>query len=311
MLLFARFTTSLSSVLLQAAALLPLLLLLFSSSRSAVVSAATTCSNVDDTSSCAYEPINPVTCGPTHSECHYENFCLAEVRGCVLPCAVYSYLLFFLSMHEANHKSKLASSASSYSFGPELSIEQLNGHSVDADCCQAPSPSACPFLYQPVVCGNKKCVYDNDCIAELAGYTASSQCQTYEPPSSTCPVPSGSDPCTANIEPVKCGPNYECTYDKYVLRETDILAPRDRRNSLLTINSRTTYFFYLFFLNQAFASRRAPATWTATAARTSPRTSRSAARRTSRQSIAGRRNAPTPISARPVRLLRLCVFVGR
>jgi len=36
------------------------------------------CAN-NDNGQCDLEPYNPVTCGPTYTECGYDNFCLAEV----------------------------------------------------------------------------------------------------------------------------------------------------------------------------------------------------------------------------------------
>jgi hypothetical protein len=74
------------------------------------------------------------------------------------------------------------------------------------------------MLYSPLMCGTtKKCPYDNDCLAELAGYDVANQCEPYTPPATCTTVPSGS--CSGEPKnPVKCGPNYECKYDRYALR---------------------------------------------------------------------------------------------
>ena len=65
-------------------------------------------------------------------------------------------------------------------------------------------PTCCSF--DPLVCGSKQCPYDNQCIAELAGYTAG-QC-TSPPP--TCPE--ASKDCSGEPNnPYTCGSN-RCEY---------------------------------------------------------------------------------------------------
>lgn len=86
-------------------------------------------------------------------------------------------------------------------------LAEAAGYNIDADCCQAPMPSICGMIEDPLVCGTKQCPYANECLASLAGYDAS-QC-TAPPP--TCPV-SGVDCSGQPSNPYTCGP-LNCPYN--------------------------------------------------------------------------------------------------
>ena len=90
-----------------------------------------------------------------------------------------------------------------------LPVAEAAGYSMD-QCCQAPQPSICPMIFDPLVCGTKACPYDNECIASLAGYTPD-QCSPAPP---ECPV--STDDCSGDPDspyPYVCGPN-RCSYAK-------------------------------------------------------------------------------------------------
>eukprot|EP00539_Tryblionella_compressa_P010938 CAMPEP_0178803564 /NCGR_PEP_ID=MMETSP0745-20121128/14548_1 /TAXON_ID=913974 /ORGANISM="Nitzschia punctata, Strain CCMP561" /LENGTH=404 /DNA_ID=CAMNT_0020462675 /DNA_START=92 /DNA_END=1306 /DNA_ORIENTATION=+ len=87
------------------------------------------------------------------------------------------------------------------------------GYDVEADCCQAPQPSSCSFLYDPKVCGSKACPYDNLCIAELAGYSAD-QC-TDAP--EQCPAGDDAQCSGEPSNPHKCGSGKQCQYENICL----------------------------------------------------------------------------------------------
>ena len=55
--------------------------------------------------------------------------------------------------------------------------------------------------FAPVACGETDCTYDNECIAESAGFNLQ-EC---------CPVSGGNVACPDNFAPVVCGDN-ECEY---------------------------------------------------------------------------------------------------
>jgi hypothetical protein len=74
--------------------------------------------------------------------------------------------------------------------------------------CPTPAMGACPFIYLPVQCGPRNCLYDNDCLATLAGFNATTQCSIVGPPE--CPTPADGA-CHFNYLPVKCGSN-NCEY---------------------------------------------------------------------------------------------------
>ncbi|CAB9504707.1 expressed unknown protein [Seminavis robusta] len=87
-------------------------------------------------------------------------------------------------------------------------LARENGYDIDTDCCQAPQPSVCPFIFAPVVCGDQQCEYSNSCVAELAGYS-DDQCELLPP---ECPT--GTADCSgAPSNPFKCGPSKDCLYD--------------------------------------------------------------------------------------------------
>lgn len=101
-----------------------------------------------------------------------------------------------------------------YSCGEDFSCGYENrclaesaGFNIEEDCCQAPQPSACPMIFDPLVCGSKKCPYSNSCIAELAGYTPDTQC---EAPPEECPA--GTKDCSMEpANPYTCGSS-RCPY---------------------------------------------------------------------------------------------------
>lgn len=89
---------------------------------------------------------------------------------------------------------------------PKRCLAEAAGYNIEDDCCQAPQPSACGFIFEPLICGSKECPYDNECIASLAGYDPS-QCS---PAPETCPV--GGEDCSGDpSNPYTCG-DIKCEY---------------------------------------------------------------------------------------------------
>lgn len=67
---------------------------------------------------------------------------------------------------------------------------------------------SCPANINPVKCGNNfQCIYDNDCLANAAGFVGCI------PVREECPIPGAGMSCSADINPVKCGNNFQCIYD--------------------------------------------------------------------------------------------------
>ena len=88
--------------------------------------------------------------------------------------------------------------------------------------------------YQPLVCGEKECPYDNFCIADLAGYSQD-QCAT----PSDCPVPEGA--CTADINSVACGATF-CVYDNQSC--ADLVFDSDECLPYLVVNDEPYVGYY-------------------------------------------------------------------
>ncbi|CAB9506723.1 expressed unknown protein [Seminavis robusta] len=89
----------------------------------------------------------------------------------------------------------------------------ISGHAHAAgirslqDCPPVGTGVACTADINPVECGDLKCKYDNDCLANSAGFAAT-QCN----PVSQCPPVGTGVACTADINPVECG-DMKCRYD--------------------------------------------------------------------------------------------------
>lgn len=86
---------------------------------------------------------------------------------------------------------------------------------------QCPTPGGgamCPDVLLPVGCGNGyQCVYDNDCLANQAGFV---NCLPLEP---ECPIPGAGMACPSVKKEVIC--NGECRYDNSCLANAAGYAP--------------------------------------------------------------------------------------
>lgn len=101
--------------------------------------------------------------------------------------------------------------ASSVSFFRTLDYAVPTG-----SCPVGGGPTPCPAIYAPILCGEEGCPYDNDCIAEAAGYNATKDCSP-STPGSSCPV-GGITACPFIYAPIVCGEE-DCPYDNDCLAE--------------------------------------------------------------------------------------------
>lgn len=67
--------------------------------------------------------------------------------------------------------------------------------------------------FEPQVCGDSSCPYDNLCLADLAGYSAD-QCSAVP---EECPDNDNGQCSGEPANPVKCGPGKQCLYANFCL----------------------------------------------------------------------------------------------
>jgi hypothetical protein len=147
--------------------------------------------------------IDPVNCG-TNLDCVYDNSCLANAAGFV-NCLPVNPPVEPCNPTTGANCPPSATTVTSRSATPMPPIEE--------DTCPTPGTGmACPMNIRPVACGNNhQCVYDNDCLANAAGFA---HCLPIE---ESCPTPGPGMACPMNIDHVKCGTHYQCVYDNACL----------------------------------------------------------------------------------------------
>jgi len=151
------------------------------------------------TSGCGTQ-YNPVTCSVNGQSCTFGNQCLANAAcnsgggfncqncqtdqqcpnaavGCSAPSGSVPYYC-------GSEQTSMPRVPANCWYASEACFEST-GVWVANDCCKQPplnSASSCDSNgYNPVVCGNKDCIYNNNCYAKAAGFDTSKQCGKCDP----------------------------------------------------------------------------------------------------------------------------------
>ena len=152
----------------------------------------------------------PVTCG--EHKCWYKNLCFALSVG--------------YSSYECGSPHPPTTSLPPQ-FTPSPSPPPLSSPTPpNHDECPGPNkvPGLCHQIFSPLLCGEYKCWYLNDCFAQLAGFYSTIDCHSYLNPVPPSPVPttggpppiiecpqSGHGACSLSHHSVVCGED-KCVY---------------------------------------------------------------------------------------------------
>lgn len=124
-----------------------------------------------------------------------------------LPPSIGLSVLVFLACNADEDHRQLRSRLSSF---------QTSGNSTTTPpACPVPADGVCTREYMPVQCGVSNCVYANQCLATLAGFSPD-DCESVDRTKS-CPVGEGA-PCIEIYMPVSCGPD-ACVYGNQCLAD--------------------------------------------------------------------------------------------